>query len=96
MKDMKLLEVVTPLSIYDYCSTQKTLCGGNFTQANMKNCGRQNFRKHREIKNGDQYIVLDVYLKFGDFDKMKITYSEPKYYFGRSDMGLIIYLGQGH
>ena len=27
----------------------------------MKNCGRRNVREHRDIKNGNQYVVLDIY-----------------------------------
>ena len=47
---------------------------------NMKSFGRRNVRKHRDIKNGEKYITLDISLKFGIMDKMKITYPEPKYY----------------
>ena len=47
----------------------------NFTQVNMKNCGCRNVKKHREINNGKQYIVLDMYLKFGYLDKMEFTSS---------------------
>ena len=60
---------------------------------NMKNCGRYINRKHREIKIGEKYITLDISLKFGSLEKMKITSSEPKYYLGISVKGLIIYLG---
>ena len=42
---------------------------------NTKNYGRQNVRKHRNINNGEQYVVLDISLKFGNLDKMKITSS---------------------
>ena len=42
-------------------------------------CNR-NVSKHREIKNGEQNITLDISLKFGNLDKMKIKSSEPKYY----------------
>ena len=59
---------------------------------NMQNCGHCNCRKHREIKNSEQYIALDIYLKFGNMDKMKITSPEPKYYQGRSRKGLIVSL----
>ena len=34
--NMKLLEVVTPLSIYNGCSTWKVFREENFTPANMK------------------------------------------------------------
>ena len=46
----------------------------------MKICGRPNVRKHREIKDGENYITLDISLKFGSLEKMKITYSDPKDY----------------
>ena len=48
-----------------------------------------NVIKHREIKNGEKYIILDIPLKFGSLDKMKITSSETKDYLGRSRKGLI-------
>ena len=89
---MKLLAVVTPLSIYHGCSTRKTFWEGNFTLANMKSCGCCNVRKHREIKSGDQCIDLDIYLNFGNMEKMK-CFSETKDYLGRSGKGLTNSLG---
>ena len=86
---MNLLSVVTPPSIYHGCSTWKTFWRETFTPVNMNNCGPRNFRKHREIKNGNQYIAFDISLKFGDMDNMKITYSDPKYHLGRSGKVLI-------
>ena len=59
----------------------------------MKKCGRHNIRKHREIKNGEKYATLEISLRFFSLDKIKITSSEQKYYLGRSEKGLIIYLG---
>ena len=58
MMNIKLLAVVTPPSIYHGCSTWKIFWEekftgeenftlGEFTSANMKNCGRCNVRKHR-------------------------------------------------
>ena len=64
-----------------------------FTPVHMNNCGCRNVRKHRDIKDGEKYINLDISLKFGSLDKMEITSSEPKYYLGRSGKGLINYLG---
>ena len=57
MMNMKLLEVVTPLSIYNGCSTRKKYWEEKFigeekfilvefSAVNMKNCGRQNVSKH--------------------------------------------------
>ena len=37
-----------------------------------------NVSTHREINNGEKYIELDIYLKFGDLDNIKTTYSEAK------------------
>ena len=79
--------------IYRGCFTWKNLWEekftlGEFTPVNMKKIGRHNVRKHREIKNGERYITLDILLEFGSMDKMKITSSDPKYYLGRSGKGL--------
>ena len=95
---MKLLSVVTPPSINHGCSTRKTFWEGKFTLGeftpmNINNCGSHNFRKHRSIKNVEKYITLDILLKFGSLDKMKITYSYPKYYLGRSGKGFITSMG---
>ena len=75
---MKLLEVVTPPSIYHGCSTPKKLWEEKFTgeeklfsAVNMKNCGCRNVRKHREIRGSDKYVTLDISSKFDNLDKMK-------------------------
>ena len=70
---MKLPEVLTPLYIYHGCSTWKKFWEGKITPVNMKNCGCYNVKKHREIKNGEKYITLDISFKYGSLDKMKIT-----------------------
>ena len=44
----------------------------------MQNCGRRNFRKHKEIKGSDKYVTLDMSLKFDSLEKMIITSSESK------------------
>ena len=90
---MNLLVVVTPPSRYHVCSTWRTFWEEKFTPVKMKHCGCQNVRKHREINNGEKYIILDVCLNFGSLEKMKITSSEPKYYLGRSGKGFITSLG---
>ena len=41
----------------------------------MKKYGRINVSKHRYIKGSDKYINLDILLKFGGMDKVKITSS---------------------
>ena len=67
---MNFLEVLTPPpAIYHGCSTQKTLWEEKFAPVNMTSFGRYNVRKHREIKNGEQYITLDIYLKLEFLDK---------------------------
>ena len=100
MMNMKLLAVVTPLSIYHGCSTRKTSREEKFTgeeklfsAVNMKNCGRRNVRKHKEIKGSDNYVTLDISLKFDSPENMKITSSESKGKQERSRKGLIDYLG---
>ena len=64
-----------------------------FSAVNMKNYGRCNIRKHREIKDIDKYVTLDIMLKFDSTDNMKMTYSESKDNSGRSGKGLITSLG---
>ena len=60
---------------------------GDFTPVNMKNSVRLNNRKHREINIDENYITLDILLKFGSQDKMKIIPPEPKDYSGISGKG---------
>ena len=77
--NIKILAVVTPLSIYHGCSTQKTSWEGKFTfsdlsDVNMKNCGRLNVIKHIYIKGSDKYVTLDISLNFVSLEKMRITY----------------------
>ena len=85
MMNMKLLSVVTPPSIYHRCSTRKKFQGEKFTgeeklfsAVKIKNGGRHNVRKHREIKGSDKYATLDILLKFDSLNKMKITSLESK------------------
>ena len=66
---------------------------GKFTLMNMKNGVLSNVRKHRDIKNVEQYITLEISLKVGNMDKMKITSSEPKNYLIILDKGLISFMG---
>ena len=95
---MKLLLVLKSPSNYHGCSPWKALWEDyftldKFTPVNMKNCGRRIVRKHRDIKDSDKYITLDILLNFGSLEKMKITSSEPKYCLGRSGKVLNISLG---
>ena len=65
---MKFL-VVGPPSIYHGCSTWKTFWEEKFTgkkkdlfePVNMRNCGKRNFRKHKEIKDSDERVILKAY-----------------------------------
>ena len=102
--NMKLLSVVTLPYVYHGCSTRKKFWEekftyeekftlGEFSSVNMKNCGCRNVRKHRELNGSDKYITLDVSLKFGSLENMKITSSDPKDKLGRSGKRLITSLG---
>ena len=93
---MKFLVVVASPSIYHGCSTRKTFWEGKFTgkkqdlfePVNMRNCGKRNFRKHRDIKDIDERVTLKAYEnmyeilkiseKFDDLDKMETKSSESK------------------
>ena len=68
--NIKLPAVVKPpLAIYLGCSTWKAFLEDKFTPVNMQSCGRSNIRKHRDIKNGEQYIVLEISSKIDCMDK---------------------------
>ena len=56
---------------------------------NMKNVGRCNVSKHKEIKVGDKYFTLDILFKSDIMDNMVITSSESNFRLGRSGKGLI-------
>ena len=86
---MNFLVVVTPPSIYQGCSTRKMFWEETFTgkqylfeSVSMKNCGRRKVRKHKEIKDSDNCVTLNIYEilniseKFDDHNKMKTTSSE--------------------
>ena len=84
-KDRNLPVVVTPPFIYHCCSTWETLWEENitgeeklFSAVSMKNCGRNNVRRNKEIKGSDKYVTLDISLKFDNMYKMKITSSDSK------------------
>ena len=98
MINIKLLAVVTTLSIYHGCSTWKTFWEKKFTLGelsaeNVKFFGRNNVRKQIYIKVSDMYITLVISLKFDSPEKMKITSSESKNNSGRSVKGLITSMG---
>ena len=67
MMNTKLLAGITPPAVYHGRPTQKTFWEEKFTgeeklflAVNMKNCGRLNVRKHREIKGSDKYVNLYI------------------------------------
>ena len=104
---MKFLAIVSPPSIYHGCSTRKTFWEEKFAgkkqdlfePVNMRNCGKRNFRKHREIKDSDERVTLKAYEnmyeilkfseKFDNLDKMETTSSESKVKMERSGKGLV-------
>ena len=111
---MKLLVVVTPSSIYHGWSTRKTFWEEKstgkenlFPAVDMKNCGCQYVRKHKEIRGSDKYatlkkhkdirgsdkfVTLEISSKFDSLDKVKLTSSESKVKLEKSGKGLITYL----
>ena len=96
--NVKLLAVVTPRSICHGYSTWKTFREekftlGDFTPVNMINWGCRNVMKHREIKDSDKSITLDISLKFGSMENMIIIYSYPKDYLVISVKEFIISMG---
>ena len=54
----------------------------------MKNCGHQNVRRHKEIKNGEQYIVLYIFLELDISYKREVASLVPSYYVGQSGKGM--------
>ena len=112
---MKLPSVVTPPSINRGCSTRKMFWEEKFTgkkslflAVDMKNCGRSNvtkhkeirgsdnyvtLKKHKEIRGSDKYVTLDISSKFDSLDKRKITSSESKVKLEISGKWLITSLG---
>ena len=89
---MKFLVVVTPPSIYHGCSTRKTFWEEIFTgkkqylfeSMNMRKFGQHNVRKHKEIKDSDEPVTLNMYEilkfseKFDNLDNMETTSSDSK------------------
>ena len=70
----KVLGVITqPQDIYHGCSTQNTFWEEKFTPVNITSCGGCNVRKHSDIKNGYQYIILEIYPNLDCLDKRELT-----------------------
>ena len=64
-----------------------------FLAVSMKNCGRHNVRKHKEIKGSDKYVTLDISSKVDSLENTRITSSESKVKLERSGKELITSLG---
>ena len=99
---MKFLVVVTSPSIYHGCSTRKTFWEEKFTgkqelfqSMSMKNCVRQKFMKHKDIKGSDKcvtwniYEILNISEKFDSLNNTETTSSESKVELERSGKGLV-------
>ena len=54
----------------------------------VKNCGRHNYKKHSEIKNGEQNIALGFSLVFYCMFNREVKYLESRDYIGMSGKGL--------
>ena len=93
---MKFLVVVTSPSIYHDCSIRKTFWEEKFTgkkdffqSVNMKNCGCCKVRKHKDIKDSDKIVTLDISEKFYSLNNMEIKSSESKEKLEISGKGLV-------
>ena len=66
---MKFLVFFAPPSIYHGCYTQKTFWKEKFTgkkqdffeSMNMRNCGQRNVTKHKENKDSNERVTLNMY-----------------------------------
>ena len=58
----------------------------------MTSFGSRHFRKHREIKNGEQYIILDISYNIDFLYKSEATSSNPNDYMGIPGKGMTNYL----
>ena len=58
----------------------------------MKSYGRRNVRRHREIKNGEQYIILEISYDIYCMDKREETPSKSRYYMARTGKGMTTYM----
>ena len=64
-----------------------------FSAVSMKHCGCRNISKHREIKDSDKYVTLDISLKYDSLENMKIKSSKSKEKLEISGKGLITSMG---
>ena len=59
---------------------------------NITSCGRRNVKKHRDIKNGEKYIILDVSSRLYFLDKREVTSSYSKDCMGIPGKGMTTYM----
>ena len=86
---MKFLAFLTPPpAICHGCSTRNIFWEQKFVLVNITSCGRCDVRKHRDINNGEQYIILEVYYNIDCLKKSKVTSSESKYHMGIPGKGM--------
>ena len=85
-------DVIPPPAIYHGCSTWSKFWEEKFTPVNRTSCGRRNDRKYREINNGEQQIILNIFSNLDCMDYRYVTSSEPKGYMGRLGKGVNNYL----
>ena len=55
----------------------------------MKNCGRRKVKKHKEIKDIDKIVTLDISSRFDSMNKIKTTSPESKEILERSGKGFV-------
>ena len=66
-----------------------------FEPMNMRKCGKRNVRKHREFKDSDERVtlnmneILKISEEFDNLDKMETTSSESKVELEGSGKGLV-------
>ena len=58
----------------------------------MKSFGRHNVRKYRDIKNGEKYIILEIFSNIDCLDNREATSSESKDYMGIPGKGMTTYI----
>ena len=59
-----------------------------FTPVNIKSCESLNVRKHRDIKNIEQYIILDICSKLYFMVKREFTSSKSRGFMGKAIWGM--------
>ena len=60
-----------------------------FQSMNMKNCGNNKVRKHKDIKGSDKCVALNISEMFDSLNKIETTPSKSKGKLGISGKGLV-------